>query len=445
MWLINTDTLELEEFPNHPKREYAILSHRWEETEVSFRSWTARENIQRQGCRKVMRFVQKAAERGFKYAWADTCCINKESSAELSEAINSMFKYYQDSAECYVYLSDLPPSSRSNDGGTVHNTSETTLSIEESRDSAFVNSKWFTRGWTLQELIAPDTVLFFDSDWFLFGTKESLKGSIEDRTGIPQPILDGSEQVQLCSIACRMSWAANRQTTRIEDMAYCLLGIFDIHMPLLYGEGQVAFTRLQEEICRKTTDMSLFAWKTMQPNDLYSGLLARSPSNFRDSAKVTCWPLTLQTDFNDEIAVTNRGIRFDNISLFLSNQYGVILELNCWEMTEEGTYANLFICLSRAPDSWVRCRATETVYLDDDTSAGLKSLPTSRIFIRTTMEPGSIRSSDLFSHAMLFEFSPDITLISAEPSHFWDLCMQGFLRNPGLCGAVHISTRLDHL
>jgi hypothetical protein len=182
----------------------------------------------------------------------------------------------------------------------------------------------------------------------------------------------------------------------------------------------------------------------MQPDDSYSGLLARSPSNFRDSAKVTCWPSALQTDFNDEIAVTNRGIRFNNMPLFVSNQYGVLLELNCWEMTNEGTYANLFICLSRTPEIWVRCRATEIVYLDDNTSTGLKSLQISRIFIRTTMEPGSIRSSDLFSRAMLFEFSPDITLISAEPSHLWDLCMQGFLWNPGLYGAVHISTRLEH-
>ncbi|PMD25909.1 HET-domain-containing protein [Hyaloscypha hepaticicola] len=444
MWLINTDTLELEEFANHTEHEYAILSHRWEETEVSFRSWAARESIQTQGCRKITRFVQKAAEGGFKYAWADTCCINKESSAEQSEAINSMFKYYQDSAECYVYLSDLPPLSRSDNGGLVHKSSETFISIEESRDRAFLNSKWFTRGWTLQELIAPDTVLFFDSDWLSFGTKKSLKDRIEDRTGIPQSILNGSKRVQSCPVACRMSWAANRQTTRTEDMAYCLLGIFNIHMPLLYGEGQVAFTRLQEEICRKTTDMSLFAWKSIQPDDLYSGLLARSPSNFRDSAKVNSWSSAHQTDFNDEIAVTNKGIRFDNMPLFFSNQYGVLLDLNCTDKTNEGTFAKLFICLSRTSERWVRCRAPEIVYLDAYARTGLSTLQISRIFIRATMEPGSIRSSHLFSHTMLFEFSPGITLISAEPSHLWEPGMQGFLWNPGLCGAVHISTRLEH-
>jgi hypothetical protein len=92
MWLINTDTLELEEFANHPKHKYAILSHRWEENEVSFQNWVEHKGEKGQGRRKIIRFVQKAAERGFKYAWADTCCVNKESSAELSEAINSMFK-----------------------------------------------------------------------------------------------------------------------------------------------------------------------------------------------------------------------------------------------------------------------------------------------------------------------------------------------------------------
>ncbi|KAH9209615.1 heterokaryon incompatibility protein-domain-containing protein, partial [Leptodontidium sp. 2 PMI_412] len=237
MWLINTETFGLEEFANYPKHGYAILSHRWEENEVSFEDWKGRKYVQRKGYLKIMRFVQKAAEQGFKYAWADTCCINKDSSAELSEAINSMFKYYQDAATCYVYLSDLPP-----------------------LNTIFANSKWFTRGWTLQEMIAPRTLQFFDSAWHPFGTKHGLAAVIESRTGVPKEILDGFQQLNGTSIACRMSWAADRQTTRAEDLAYCLLGIFDIHLPLLYGEGEAAFIRLQEEICRKTTDMSLFAW-----------------------------------------------------------------------------------------------------------------------------------------------------------------------------------------
>lgn len=212
-------------------------------------------------------------------------------------------------------------------------------------------SKWFTRGWILQELIAPHIVYFFDSDWQLYGVKGALKDRIEHVTGIPESIVDGSKHIQDCSIGCRMSWAANRQTTRIEDIAYCLLGIFGIHMPLLYGEGQEAFIRLQEEICRKTTDMSLFAWKTMQPNELYSGLLARSPSNFRDSAKVTRYASVLQTDFDGEIAVTNRGVRFVSMPLYVSAQYDVLLDLNCWLKTNEEINATLFVSLSRTPES----------------------------------------------------------------------------------------------
>ncbi|KAG4439686.1 hypothetical protein IFR05_004823 [Cadophora sp. M221] len=238
MWLINTETLGLEEFANHPKHGYAILSHRWEENEVSFEDWKVHKCAQRQGYQKIVRFIQKAAEQGFKYAWADTCCINKDSSAELSEAINSMFK-------------------------------------------------------TLQEMIAPRKLQFFDSAWHTFGTKHDLAAIIEDRTGVPKAILDGSLQLKSSSIASRMSWAADRQTTRSEDLAYCLLGIFDIQMPLLYGEGESAFIRLQEEICRKTTDMSLFAWTTVHPDHQYSGLLATSPSNFRKSANIACWSSVL--------------------------------------------------------------------------------------------------------------------------------------------------------
>ncbi|RDW58333.1 hypothetical protein BP5796_12263 [Coleophoma crateriformis] len=442
MWLINTDTFELEEFANHPKKQYAILSHRWEENEATFESWAAQKGRQKKGYRKIMKFVHKAAERGFKYAWADTCCMNKKSSAELSEAINSMFKYYQDAAECYVYLSDLPPSNPSKDGSDIQSADETAILSEEARTSCFLKSKWFTRGWTLQELIAPNTVWFFDSDWQFYGEKRSLSSRIECATKIPESILDGSQHIRDCSIACRMSWAANRQTRRIEDLAYCLLGIFGIHMPLLYGEGETAFIRLQEEICKKTTDMSLFAWKTIQADELYSGLFARSPLNFKGLAAVARFGSALQTDFDDEIAVTNRGVRFDHMPLYISTQYGMLLDLNCWAKTHEETGTDLFLCLCRTQEGWVRCRANKIVFLDHHARADLKSLEMPRIFIRRTIDPGNLRSSDLFKGSIRFEFSPGISLISAEPSHLWDVCMQGFVPNRYLHGIVHISAKV---
>ena len=317
------------------------------------------------------------------------------------------------------------------------------LPLEKYRGSTFAKSKWFTLGWTLQELIAPRKVKFFDSTWRRSGSKESLKDRINDITRIPTDILDGSVQVQTYPIACRMSWAANRETTRIEDMAYCLLGLFDIHIPLIYGEEQRAFTRLQEEICRNTTDMSLFAWKTKQPGDMYSGLLATSPTNFRESTNVNANSTVMQSDFSDEIAVTNRGIRFDNVTLARSEKYGVLLDLHCYEAHDGEWSGDLFVSLRKTSDGWVRYKSNETFCFDYPTDDVLTSLHYQHIFIRRTTEPGSLRSSDLYSHSILFDFSANVTLESAEPSRFWDPYMQGFLPMRGFCGTIHISTRLD--
>ncbi|KAL2069523.1 hypothetical protein VTL71DRAFT_14202 [Oculimacula yallundae] len=447
MWLIDTDTLELKSFPTHPEGKYAILSHRWGENEVNFQDWKARRRIDSSEYRKIKRFAKKAAQGGFRYAWADTCCINKESSAELSEAINSMFKLYHDAAECYVYLSDLPPTNPPSDEGISNSstTMEFAAGIEKCRGDLFAKSKWFTRGWTLQELIAPKKVMFFDSAWKLYGTKHSLGKVIWKRTGVPKAIIEGTKHLRNLSVACRMSWAADRQTTVVEDLAYCLLGIFDIHLPLLYGEGrQAAFVRVQEEICRKTTDMSLFAWTALPSDHEYSGLFATSPANFKHSANVTCWPSVLQTDFDDEIAVTNRGIRLDNISLYISSQFSVLLELNCWDRKLRDGGKNLYVSLIQGPDNrWVRWRADKVVCMTDDEFDSLKSLQFDRIFVRPTVDPGTLKSSDLYDCSILFECLPGITFISAEPSRHWSPTMKGFLPTQDFCGAVHVSAMMD--
>lgn len=187
-----------------------------------------------------------ARRDGFRYIWIDSCCIDKTSSSELSEAINSMFNWYRDAQLCYAFLADVPSESGSDD--------------PRAHGSRFRRSRWFTRGWTLQELVAPRWVLFLSDQWTLLGTKDTLAGVIEAVTRIDTGVLKHEKSLDSASVAQRMSWAATRQTTRVEDQAYSLLGIFGINMPTLYGEGEQAFRRLQEEILRKIPDQTMFAW-----------------------------------------------------------------------------------------------------------------------------------------------------------------------------------------
>ncbi|OJT09992.1 Vegetative incompatibility protein HET-E-1 [Trametes pubescens] len=194
---------------------------------------------------KIKGFCRAAREAGYKLAWIDTCCIDKSSSAELAEAINSMFDLYRLADRCYVYLADVPD--REVDSGY-------------SGMSAFARSRWHTRGWTLQELIAPKDVMFFTASWTLLGTKTSLVSTLSDVTGIDVGILTGRTPLTSVSVARRMSWAASRESTRIEDEAYSLLGIFGVHLSPIYGEGRNAFLRFQEEIIKTTPDQSIFAW-----------------------------------------------------------------------------------------------------------------------------------------------------------------------------------------
>ncbi|KAI0164368.1 heterokaryon incompatibility protein-domain-containing protein [Hypoxylon sp. FL1284] len=274
---------------------YAILSHTWNDDEVSYHDWqtlpwsTIRK---KKGFQKIEYCCQQAAQDGLEWVWIDTCCIDQTSSAELTESINAMFRWYQGAAICYAYLADVAKNLR--------------LSTIENK---LRRSRWFTRGWTLQELIAPSQVVFFSMDWHQLGTKSELAACISDITQIDQTYLNGTS-VHHASIAQRMSWAANRETSRDEDVAYCLLGIFDVNMPLIYGEGEKSFQRLQEEIMKMyPEDHTLFAWGTVMPefsrwvqseaqilgeeqiplnpnedNELL-GLLAHSPRDFRDSGK----------------------------------------------------------------------------------------------------------------------------------------------------------------
>jgi hypothetical protein len=235
----------LAEFYGKQIPQYGILSHTWiaNHEEVTFKDIMKGKGKTKAGYEKLRFIAKQATIDGLKYFWVDTCCINKASSAELQEAINSMFRWYQKSEKCYVYLSDV---SSGTDSGVADRLSS---SSHEPWKLAFLQSKWFTRGWTLQELLAPQTVEFFSLEGNLLGDKLSLWPDIGDITQIPLDILQGSHAYLLqYDVDKRLSWAAERKTTREEDAAYSLLGLFDLHMPLLYGEGRTkAFMRLHRE------------------------------------------------------------------------------------------------------------------------------------------------------------------------------------------------------
>ena len=227
---------------------YAILSHTWEADgeEVTFKDLMKGTGKSKAGYQKIRFCGEQAVTDNLQYFWVDTCCINKSSSAELSEAINSMFRWYHNAGKCYVYLSDVSIS------GSIKDDQFSQWAWEP----AFQKSRWFTRGWALQELIAPASVEFFSKEGEQLGNKKSLERHVHEITGIPVKALQGSPLSDF-SVTERMLWAEKRETTREEDKAYSLLGIFDVHMPLMYGElREKALRRLREEIDRASNGKS---------------------------------------------------------------------------------------------------------------------------------------------------------------------------------------------
>jgi hypothetical protein len=231
--------------PNIPP--YAILSHTWgsDGDEISFQD--VKKNRARSkplGYRKVRFCGDQALKDGIQFFWVDTCCIDKGSSQEVSEAINSMYRWYHDAVTCYVYLVDVTAE-------------DTTRKIRDSKPAwllAFRNSKWFTRGWTLQELLAPVTIEFFSLDGHRLGDRTTLISEICSVTGIAEAALRGSP-LSGFTVDERFSWARTRATKKEEDLVYSLLGIFGIYMPLIYGEGRVhALGRLQREITTASSE-----------------------------------------------------------------------------------------------------------------------------------------------------------------------------------------------
>ena len=325
------DELSLTEFVGQEIPRYAILSHTWgrSETELTLQDVMNGTGRKKAGYKKVVACGKQAAQDSLQYFWCDTCCIDKTSSAELSEAINSMWHWYRASTICYAYLADVPASATTN--------------------SKLPKSKWFTRGWTLQELLAPSEVMFFDSTWGKIGTKKDLASEISKITTIEPKYLWpwGFNEICSASIAQKMSWASSRETTREEDIAYCLLGLFDINMPLLYGEGMKAFRRLQEEIMRRSDDHSILAWYYTHPST-YTGLLAYSPADFRGCEYVGTGAAYFDQKFSnlrkkiksshEPYSMTNIGLHIE-LPLVLVEE-GLVGILNCRpEYTHQESFA----------------------------------------------------------------------------------------------------------
>lgn len=313
-------TIRLSSHQSSATLRYAILSHTWgkEEDEVSYEDLLSgnghgrRSYMDKLGYEKL-NFCGRQAERdGYAHFWVDTCAIDKSSSAELSESVNSMFRWYQQASVCYALLSDVD---RDRPDVEVH--------------EQIPKSRWFRRGWTLQELVAPANVRFFDKQGRYLGNKETLRAAIRIATGINVGAVLWPATLETYSIATRMSWASHRETTRPEDIAYCLLGLLGVHMPLLYGEGDNAFRRLQEELIKISDDESIFA---------HSGcnLLAKSPEDFSGTDQV----IVLRKSESAPYTITNAGLRIYMRVLrhASSDETGVDLAiLNCHDYRDETT------------------------------------------------------------------------------------------------------------
>jgi uncharacterized protein YerC len=311
MRLIHAPTLQLKDFVNDIP-DYVILSHTWGNEEVTFADFNSPHAQRMEGYEKLRRCCEQATQDGFEWAWLDTACIDKSSSAELTESLNSMFNWYRNAALCYAYLSDISVSMETD---------------KEALQERFRKSRWFTRGWTLQELLAPAVIEFYDSNWTIVGTKSSLLPIIAGVTKIHETALQSPANIGLASAAQKFSWAASRETSREEDTAYCLLGLFNVNMPLLYGEGKRAFFRLQQEIMKTSNDHTLFAWEPSTALPVPSReFLANGPDDYRNSGNVRM-ALTQAQSFT----MTNRGLQIGLPCIPIPEQpWRVIALLNCY-------------------------------------------------------------------------------------------------------------------
>ncbi|KAK8859110.1 HET-domain-containing protein [Apiospora arundinis] len=437
MRLLHTKDLTLREFIASPPA-YAIVSHTWEEDEVLFSDianlYQARTKA---GFAKVQQACRRALCDELEWIWIDTCCIDKSSSAELSEALNSMFQWYKGSAVCYAYISDMLP--------------------DEDLSHGLKKSRWVTRGWTLQELIAPKELWFLDRDWH----KRDGDGGICDIAQIDSDVLQGRRPLSSVPVCHRMAWAASRVTTRIEDRAYSLLGIFEVNMPMLYGEGDRAFIRLQHEIIKATNDLTIFAWiprgPTFRGQVPFPGieLLAHGPEVFTCRLPLKRLPGALSSS---EFSVTNTGIKIaDKLRLhpatldgqrfyFLRLGYHIQDKSKIWlgvDLYQCGP--NLFArvprpTLSRLEFAAARDQATETIAMflqhQPPTLEPTYIVADQRLLMAQWTRKGSFHFK--FSSAFEELFAPDDVM--AQPKAHYDRANHLFvtLKRPGFVGLLRL-------
>nr|RBQ99295.1 hypothetical protein FVER53263_20300 [Fusarium verticillioides] len=340
MRLLQTKSHELFEASDVPIPfpSYAILSHTWisSKDEITYQDMKARTGdikngvYKQKGWSKLKDYCDRASKDGWKWAWMDTCCIDKTNPADTQEAINAMFRWYQNAGVCYAHLSDIDSATTSQILSLMEDTGlgSSMNSLRIAAKNEFIGAKWFTRGWTLQELLAPHYLIFVDRGWRHMGTRESWALEIEKASNIEARHLNAFNPTDFasCSTAMRFSWASGRETTVEEDESYSLLGLFGISLPLIYGEGgRQAFNRLQRQLIHVYHDDSVFAWKSSQPDPKPGvGILARSVKDFRHAFKVTAGK------YGNAYSMTNRGLEITSkYWRQRSNPDGVIVRLNC--------------------------------------------------------------------------------------------------------------------
>ncbi|KAE8443887.1 hypothetical protein EG329_001296 [Mollisiaceae sp. DMI_Dod_QoI] len=394
MRLLDTSTLELQDFGSEVPPQYAILSHTWGVEEVTFDEIGTEEGKSKIGYQKIVDCCEQARFDHYEYVWIDTCCIDKKSSSELSEAINRMYSYYKDADICYAYLCDVledgcfPP-------------------------DEFAASRWFRRGWTLQELVAPREVVFFDQEWTEIGTRASLKNELEEITTIDKLFLEHPDAVFSASVAQRMSWASKRETTREEDIAYCLLGIFNVHMPLLYGEGDKAFMRLQLELLALSNEQTIFAWTPDIGGELPTvPTLVRTNSSGEPQNKLNllaCSPAPFANcgDVRHYERILAAVYEWSSTTVFVLNYLAIVPLARCLSFTTKALSSKVEQLLGRDAGMLVDATFGNAVLV-----VSIIALSNGHIRIVQSTLLGSILSNILLVIKTLFEFTnlPLLTL-----------------------------------
>ncbi|KAK6216244.1 hypothetical protein LQW54_003633 [Pestalotiopsis sp. IQ-011] len=380
-----------------PFPEYAILSHTWisPKDEITYQDFKQRKSdiendiFKQKGWAKLRRYCDRAARDGWEWAWMDTCCIDKTNPADTQEAINAMFRWYQNAGTCYAYLDDVDvdkvvdcPKFDLDDIAGRDNVADPASFPHLALKTFLIKAKWFTRGWTLQELLAPPYLVFVDQAWRRIGTRESWADEIKQASRIEARHLTNFSPTDFisCSIAMRFSWASSRFTTVEEDETYSLLGLFGISLPLIYGEGRWrAFNRLQRELITVYNDDSIFAWKFEKQKNMRSaesqekanehgkGILAPSIREYWDASNIEAFGL-----YDNSFSMTNKGLEIKAKRWRRKDDpMACLIRLSCGPGAENHLGSNrLVIPLRHVNDTYDRIKLDEihdmsTIGLDD--------------------------------------------------------------------------------